>query len=48
MTVSFEEWHEQLTQIAFTHNGTAFAVETWKSDYAQGKTPEEAWEDKWG
>lgn len=46
--LTFEEWHEELSVIAFRYSGTAFASTSWRSDYDQGKTPEQAWDDKWG
>lgn len=48
MKNTFEKWHEELSEIAFRHGGTAFVSQSWRGAYGQGRTPEQAWNDSWG
>lgn len=47
-TVSFEDWHDRLCEIANKNGGSADDADAWRPDYEDGKSPEEAWADEWG
>lgn len=47
-TVSFEDWHDRLCEVAKKNGGSAADEDAWRPDYEAGMTPEESWEDAWG
>ncbi|MEM8280295.1 hypothetical protein Q4S05_05500 [Morganella morganii] len=45
---SFDEWHDFLSEYAAKKGGSAADADTWRDDYENGLTPEEAWREAWG